>query len=114
MSKSVVCALTALIGVSACAQQPAAIAPAEVSRSAFSGASCNSLRTQLYETETKLGQLSAAQAAEANKDAAWVAGGLLFLPVALVAAAGVDHSGEIATLKGRQNALKAEMVATRC
>ena len=106
--------LVSLVAVSACAQQPNAIAPAEVSRSAFSGNSCHSLRTALFETETKLGQVSAAQSAEASKDAGWVAGGLLFLPVALVAAGGPDHSSEIATLKGRKNALDAELIASNC
>ena len=114
MSKLFVGSILAASVLSACAQQPTSIAPAEVSRSAFSGMSCNSLKTQLYETETRLGQLSAAQSAEASKDAAWVAGGLLFIPVALVAAGGADHSGDIATLKGQQNALKGQMVASSC
>jgi hypothetical protein len=106
--------LAAVSLVSACAQQPSAIAPAEVSRSAYSGSSCNSLKTNLYEVETKLGHLNAAQTAEANKDTAWVAGGLLFVPIMLVAAGGPDHAGEIATLKGQKNALTAQMVATNC
>ena len=114
MSKLIIGCLAAASVLSACAKQPSAIAPAEVSRSAFSGMNCNSLRTQLYEVETRLGQISAAQSAEASKDAAWVAGGLLFIPVALVAAAGPDHSGDIATLKGQQNALKGQMVASSC
>ena len=113
MKKSIF-AMSALVVVSACAQQPNAIAPAEVSRSAYTGNSCQSLRTSLYQTETKLGQLSAAQSAEASRDAGWVAGGLLFLPVALVAAGGPDHSGDIALLKGQKNALSAEMVASNC
>lgn len=113
MRKSVF-AMSAVITISACAQQPNAIAPAEVSRSAYTGNSCHSLKTSLYQTEMKLGQLSAVQSAEASKDAGWVAGGLLFLPVALVAAAGPDHSSEIAILKGQKNALREEIVSSRC
>lgn len=112
--KKMMTALSAIVAVSACAQQPTSIAPAEVSRSGYAGASCNSLRTELYETETKLGQLSAAQSAEASKDAAWVAGGLLLWPAALVAAGGPDYSGDIANLKGQRNALKAQMVSSNC
>ena len=101
--------------ISACAQQPSAIAPADVSRDAFAGTSCKSLAAQLYSTETKLGHLSAAQKAEANKDAAWVAGGaLLFVPAMAVAAMGEDHAGEIATLKGEKNAISSQMIAQSC
>ena len=61
MKKAVViCSLTAAIALSACAQQPNAIAAADVSRQAYAGASCRSLQTQLYAVETKLGELSAA------------------------------------------------------
>lgn len=114
MIKSVLAIFTATCLVSACARQPTAIAPADVSPGAYSELGCKALATELYSAETKLGQLSAAQSAEASKDAAWVAGGVLFLPVALVAAGGADHSGEIATLKGQQNALKAQMVSQGC
>lgn len=107
--------LAATTLISACAQQPDAIAPASISRGAYSGASCRSLQTQLFTVESRLGELSAAQSAEANKDAAWVAGGaILFFPAMAVAAAGPDHSGEIATLKGKRNALSAEAVASGC
>ena len=107
--------LLAAMFLSACAQQPSAIAPAEVSRSAYSGASCRTLTSQLYSVETQLGELSAAQRAEANKDAAWVAGGaLLFFPAMAVAAAGEDHAGEIATLKGQKNALNEQMIYSNC
>ena len=92
--KKMMTALSAIVAVSACAQQPTSIAPAEVSRSGYAGASCNSLRTELYETETKLGQLSAAQSAEASKDAAWVAGGLLLWPAASVAARRLPIGGK--------------------
>jgi hypothetical protein len=79
------------------------------------GASCNSLQAQLFSVETKLGNLSAAQTAEANSHAAWVAGGaLLFLPVMAVAAAGPDHAGEIASLKGQKNALREQMIFSGC
>ena len=108
-------ALAATTLITACAQQPNAIAAADVSRDAYSGASCRSLQTQLFSVETKLGELSAAQTAEANKDAAWVAGGaLLFLPVMAVAASGPDYAGEISSLKGQKNALRAQVVAAGC
>ena len=108
-------AILAALALSACAQQPSAIAPAEVSRSVYSGVGCTTLAKQLYSVETRLGELSAAQSAEANKDAAWVAGGaLLFFPVMAVAAAGEDHAGEIAKLKGEKNALREQMLISNC
>ena len=91
------------------------IAAAEVSRSAYSNTSCKTLSKQLYTVETRLGNLSAAQKAEANKDAAWVAGGaLLFFPAMIVAATGEDHAGEIATLKGKKNAISEQMIMSNC
>ena len=69
----------------------------------------------MYSTETKLGQLSAMQKAEANKDAAWMAGGaLLFFPVMALAAAGEDHAGDIARLKGERNAINEQMLVSNC
>lgn len=101
--------------VSGCAQQPSKIAAAEVNRSAFIASSCRTLSSHLYSVETKLGQLSAAQKAEADKDAAWVAGGaLLFFPAMAVAAAGEDHAGEIAKLKGQKNAISEQMIISNC
>ncbi len=108
-------ALVSVMALSACAQQPDAITPAEVSRSAYSGIGCQTLTRQLYSVETRLGELSAAQTAEANKDAAWVAGGaLLFFPVMAVAAAGPDHAGEISRLKGQKIALDEQMLHSQC
>lgn len=101
--------------LSACAQQPDRIVAADVSRAAYDGVSCRSLQTQLFSVETKLGELSAAQTSAANADAAWVAGGaLLFFPVMAVAAAGPDHAGEIASLKGQRNALREQTIASGC
>jgi hypothetical protein len=98
-----------------CAQQPDQIVAADVSRQAYSGASCRSLQTQLFSVETKLGELSAAQTSAANADAAWVAGGaLLFFPAMAVAAAGPDHAAEIASLKGQRTALREQMIASSC
>lgn len=116
MTKSIILGATAATAfLSACAQQPNNIVAAEVSRDAYSGASCRSLQTELFSVETKLGELSAAQTSAANADAAWVAGGaLLFFPAMAVAAAGPDYAGEIASLKGQKNALRSQMISSGC
>jgi len=98
-----------------CAQNPDAIQAADVSRSAYNGVSCQTLRAELYETESGLGQLEAAQRAERNKDTAWVTGGaLLFFPAMVVAAAGEDHTTEIARMKGERNAMRSAMISRGC
>jgi hypothetical protein len=113
--KSII-ALLAVVGtLSACAQQPGQIAAAPVTQGAHDRLSCKQIASELYVTQSRLGQLSAAQQAEANKDAAWVAGGaLLFFPAMIVAAAGEDHAADIAKLKGDEQSLMSSKIRKGC
>ncbi len=109
-------ALTAIFAsLSACASQPSQIAPSRIAHGTHDNLSCKEINKRLYMTQTTLGQLSAAQKAEADKDAAWVAGGaLLFFPAMVVAAAGEDYSGDIARLKGDEISLTSSKMLKSC
>lgn len=96
--------LAIIATLSACAQRPDAIAPANLGN-AYAATSCTNARAQLAQTETELAALSAAQNAAANGDAL----GVFLLGVPVSSLSGSDKAGQIATAKGQVLALQARL-----
>lgn len=104
--------LVVLVG---CAQRPESIQAARFASDTFTGLSCKSLKTRMFEVDSRLAPLVSAQSRAASADAAWMAGGaILFFPAMAVAATGPDHSDEIADLKGQRQALEVAMLKNGC
>ena len=103
------------LALAGCAQQPGSIVAADVSSRAYVQSSCSQLVTRQNTIERQLAGLTEAQRREANRDAAWVAGGaILFFPVMAVAATGPDYTSEISEKKGELNAIEEALLVKSC
>lgn len=107
--------IAAPLAASACAQKASDIPATYVSTGAYAQASCDALTKEHNAVAIKLAELSGLQNAERTKDTAWMwAGGIIFLPAMAMAATGEDYSVQIGDLKGRADAIEAQMRARNC
>lgn len=101
-------AIGATLILSACAQSPASIVPASMG-DAYSGLSCRDA-TNMREAEiSNLAALSAKQTSAMVGDAI----GVLLIAVPVSSLTGSSVEGEIATSKGKVNALDARLVTCK-
>jgi len=108
-------AITALTLASACAPTPENVSASYVSQSTFNGSSCGNLTNQRNEIVREVNVLNGLQRQNANADAAAMGiGMLLFWPALFVVAANGDHQTELASAKGRFNAITGKMQAQGC
>lgn len=103
--KKTIAAISAVAALSACAQSPGAIAPSSMGN-AYSGVSCKSARAMLSQEQQTFAALSSKQ----NSAVAGDAIGVFLIGVPVSSLAGGDVAGDIATSKGKINALNARLV----
>lgn len=96
--------------LAACAADPAAIAPAEISPDLYAGQSCQQLATESATLTAELETLVAQQNAAKDGDAMGVF--LLGLPVSSMS--GNDRETEIALARGKQQAITLQMQRKGC
>jgi hypothetical protein len=94
-------ATLALLGLTACAPRPDAIAPVAFG-DAYAGMSCTMARSTLQQRQAELATLSAAQSDAATGDAL----GVFLIGVPVSSLTGGDRAGQIATVKGQVLALE--------
>jgi hypothetical protein len=104
--KATVCAGLAL-GLAACAPYASEIAPALISPARFDGWSCEKLKKEQAFVDTSLVRVSADQDHAASHDALMVF--LIGVPTS-----GGGVKGQVADLKGQQDALHAAMRDSNC
>ncbi|TQF84177.1 hypothetical protein FK498_01870 [Elioraea sp. Yellowstone] len=89
-----------------CVKPPEAITPQYVSHIQYQSLTCEQIAEEHARLSARLTELSTLQQENANTDAAlFTVGMLLFWPALLAMPATVDRKGEIARLKGEQEAL---------
>lgn len=103
---------TAVVAVllSGCARRPDSISATSIPMEAYTGDSCSSLNQQLTNEKENLSTLSKQQHDAANGDAF----GVFLIGVPIGSLAGADKEGEIATSKGKINAMEAAMHKKKC
>ncbi len=107
--------LSALMALSACAQQPDKIAASYVSPTTYEGRSCRQLMAERNEIVTRVNTLNAEQKEAATTDA--VATGValfLFWPAAIALANTKDSSSALSAAKGHYDAITAQMKKKGC
>lgn len=92
------------LSLAACAPSPSAIAPSSMGN-AYAGISCAQARQALTEEQTKLAALSTQQNGAVAGDAI----GVLLIGVPMSSLTGGDHTGDIATSKGKIEAYTARL-----
>ncbi|MEO9827486.1 MAG: hypothetical protein ABJF50_24025 [Paracoccaceae bacterium] len=107
MTKTTAAVLVACVLLSGCAKKSANIEPAAISTSKYSTWSCTQLKREKSFTDTALIRKSSAQDKAAQNDAVMVF--LIGVPTS-----GGGIPGEVARLKGEQEAIRKAMIMKRC
>jgi hypothetical protein len=98
-------AFSAIAIVAGCAKGPAAIAPVSMGN-AYEGIDCARAAAMRNETQAELLALSKSQKQAQIGDAV----GVFLIAVPVSSLVGADHEGEIATAKGKINALDSRLL----
>lgn len=98
--------LIAALAVSACAQSPSAIQPVSMT-GAYDETSCSKARVLMVEEQERLAALSSQQSGAVAGDAI----GVFLIGVPVSSLTGNDKAGDIATSKGKINALEARLIS---
>lgn len=106
--KKIITAIIAATALTACAKTPSAIEPASIGN-AYSGKSCSQARTMLTAESQNLMALSSKQNSAVVGDAI----GVFLIAVPVSSLTGNDVAGDIATSKGKINALNARLVGCK-
>lgn len=107
MTKTTCAVLAACVALSGCAQKAANIEPSAISTSKYSSWSCSQLVREKAFTDTALIRKSSAQDKAAQNDAVMVF--LIGVPTS-----GGGIPGEVARLKGEQEAIRKAIIMKRC
>lgn len=102
--------LASVLFISACASDPAAIAPAEISPDLYSGRSCQQLAQENANLSSKLVTLVAQQEKAVEGDAM----GVFLLGLPMSSMSGNDKETEIALARGQQQAIVLQMQRKGC
>jgi hypothetical protein len=102
--------------LSGCATQPSNVAASHVSSLKYDNVDCRRLGIEASDVESKLSSTTASLQSSANKDAALVAGGLLFWPLwfGTAATGGKAEEQELARLKGEKIAIEQASLIKNC
>jgi len=109
MKRIVLGALVAA-GGSACAKDPASIAPSYVSQVGFQSWSCRQLAQEAQNLASALAQASAQQERARTNDVV----GVIFIGLPVSTLSGDNIAPEIARLKGEQEAVRRVMISKNC
>jgi hypothetical protein len=104
----------AALALAGCAADPASIAPAYVSPTAYSGYDCRAMNAEAARLNARLASVTGQQQEAANNDAAMAAVALVLFWPALFAMGNGDQSAELARLRGEAEALQSAAIARGC
>ena len=115
MLRKVVASLAAGSLLAGCATAPSKISASYVSPMLYSDLDCRQLRMEMLRVETRVNEVTGAQQTKANNDA-WAMGvGLvLFWPALFFLAHGEDQRAELASLKGKYDAINETALQRKC
>ncbi|HTZ71090.1 MAG TPA: hypothetical protein VMB71_10610 [Acetobacteraceae bacterium] len=99
-----------ILGLTACAERPEAIAPAYVSYLQYSDLTCPQLGQELTRLDAALTAASAQQD-HARAGDTW---GVLLLGLPTASLSGENIAPQIATYKGQENAMQEAMIRKNC
>ena len=105
-----------LIGtLSACADQPDAIAPAPVPTSTYAHMNCRALAAEQSRIVANVNTLTASQKKKADSDAVVMGVGMvLFWPALFALSSGSDQSAQLAQAKGQYDAINTVQAQNGC
>lgn len=113
--KKMLAATVAVSMLAGCATSPKDIAPAYVSPILYQGLSCDQLAQEAARVSSAAAQASGAQEAQASKDTAMTAiGVVLFWPSLFFIGGDKQNAAEIARLKGEMQAIEAANIQKNC
>lgn len=107
-------ALTAAVGLAACAPNPETVAPAYISPTAYAGLSCTALNAEAARLSQRLAQVTGEQQAAAQADATNTAIALILFWPAVFFVGNSDQSAELARLRGEAEALRLAALQRGC
>jgi acid phosphatase class B len=113
--KKLICAVSAVAMLSACADQPDAIAPAPVPTYTYANMNCRALAAEHARVVANVNTLTASQKKKADSDAvAMGVGMVLFWPALFALSAGSDQSAQLAQAKGQYDAINTMRAQRGC
>lgn len=107
-------AAVSALALAGCAADPATIAPAYVSPTAYTGLDCGQMNAEAARLSARLATVTGQQQDAAESDAALTAVTLVLFWPALFWIGNGDQSAELARLRGEADALQAAAVQRGC
>jgi len=115
MIRNIVTAASVAVLLAGCATNPNDIAPAYVSPILYQNLSCDQLAQEAARVSAAAAQASGAQQAQASKDTAMTAiGVVLFWPSLFFIGGDKGNAAEVSRLKGEMQAIEAANISKNC